>query len=144
MGLRITSILCVTSACLTLAWLAAPRGAAVAQEDGVCVGAESNLEMKDCLGRAYQNADKELNVVWKQALGTVDAADYLTPQQRAAWKKELRDAQRAWVQFKEHDCNGAVLYEWWGGSGAGGAILSCLLSKTKARTRDLKERYLDR
>ena len=41
-------------------------------------------------------------------LRSVSDADYLTPEQRSAWKKELREAQRAWVQFKEHDCNGAV------------------------------------
>lgn len=139
-----TSILCVTLACLTLAWLVASSGAGMAQEADVCAGAESNLALKECLGKAYQNADKQLNIVWKQALGAVDAADYLTPEQRDAWKKELRDAQRAWVQFKEHDCNGAVLYEWWGGSGAGAAITSCLLGYTQARTKDLKARYLER
>lgn len=139
MGLRTTSMLC-----MTLAWLAASSGAAMAQEADVCAGAESNLALKECLGKAYQNADKELNVVWKRVRGSVDGADHLTPEQRGAWKKELREAQRAWVQFKEHDCNGAVLYEWWGGSGAGGAISSCLLGHTKARTEDLKSRYLDR
>lgn len=87
-------------------------------------------------------ADAELNAIWPQVLASVDQADYLTPEQRAAWKAELHDAQRAWVQYKEHDCNGAVLYEWWGGSGAGGAISSCLLAHTKARTDDLKSRYL--
>lgn len=116
----------------------------MAQPGDVCASAASNVEMKTCLARAYQHADKQLNVVWKQVLGTVDDADYLTLEQRDAWKKELRAAQRAWVQFKEHDCNGAVLYEWWGGSGAGGAISSCLLGHTEARTKDLKRRYLDR
>ena len=71
-------------------------------------------------------------------LRSVSDADYLTPEQRSAWKKELREAQRVWVQFKEHDCND------WGGSGAGAAIASCLLSKTEARTKDLTQRYLDR
>jgi uncharacterized protein YecT (DUF1311 family) len=125
----------------TLAWLG---GAAMAQVGDPCASAESNLALKECLGKAYQKADGELNVVWKQVLGTVDSADYLTPEQRDAWRKELREAQRAWVQFKEHDCNGAVLYEWWGGSGAGAAISSCLLGHTEARTKDLKSRYLDR
>jgi uncharacterized protein YecT (DUF1311 family) len=130
--------------CATLASLAAASGAGIAQAANACADADTNLAMKDCLGKAYLKADKELNVVWKQVLQSVGDADYLTPEQRGAWKKELREAQRAWVQFKEHDCNGAVGYEWWGGSGASGAISSCLLSKTEARTKDLKQRYLDR
>ena len=77
-------------------------------------------------------------------LRSVRDADYLTPDQRSAWKKELREAQRVWVQFKEHDCNDAVGYQWWGGSGAGAASASCLRSKTEARTKDLTQRYLDR
>ncbi|MGH6737268.1 MAG: lysozyme inhibitor LprI family protein [Methyloceanibacter sp.] len=77
---------------------------------------------------------------FRQCVG--DDADHLTEEQRDAWKQGLREAQRAWVEFKEHDCNGAVLYEWWGG--AGGAISSCLLEHTQARTKDLRELYLDR
>lgn len=119
-------------------------GPAFAAEPGAeCESASSNVEIKDCLAEAYEKADKELNAVWPQVLASVDQADYLTAEQRDAWKTELRDAQRAWVQFKEHDCNGAVLYEWWGGSGAGGAISSCLLDHTVARTKDLRQRYLD-
>ena len=140
MALRPTMILCAM-----LAWFGGALGMALAQEAGTdCDSAASNVEIKHCLAEAYQKADTQLNVVWKQVLGTVDSADYLTPEQRDAWRKELREAQRAWVQFKEHDCNGAVLYEWWGGSGAGGAISSCLLEHTEARTADLRSRYLDR
>ena len=139
MSLRKTSILCATLASLTVA-----SSAGMTQDANPCANAETNLAMNECLGKAYPRADKELNAVWKKVMGTISDADYLTPEQRDAWKKELREAQRAWVQFKEHDCNGAVLYEWWGGSGASAAISSCLLSKTEARTKDLKERYLDR
>ena len=140
MWLRTTSILCAM-----LAWLGGAYAAAQAEEPGAeCASAASNVEIKNCLAIAYEKADAELNAVWKQVLASVQANDYLTPAQREAWKKELLESQRAWVQFKEHDCNGAVLYEWWGGSGAGGAISSCLLEHTTARTADLRQRYLDR
>lgn len=141
MWLRAASILCAA-----VAWLGT-TGVALARDaeppDAPCANADNNLAYKECLGRLYEKADQDLNAVWKQVLASVDAADYLTAEQRNAWKKELREGQRAWVQFKEHDCNGAVLYEWWGGTGAGGAILACLLHLTVARTEDLKSRYLD-
>lgn len=131
--------------CATVAWLAGAYGPALAQEPGAeCEAATTNLEMRNCRTSAYQDADKQLNAVWKKVLAVVDDADYLTAEQRVAWKKELREAQRAWVQFKEHDCNGAVLYEWWGGSGAGAAISGCILGHTVTRTMDLRQRYLDR
>ena len=117
MWLRKASILCTT-----LPSLAVLSGAGMAHAANACANAETNLAMKECLGKAYLRVDKERNFVWKQVLRSVSDADYLTPEQRSAWKKELRAAQRAWVQFKERDCNGAVGYELWGGSGAGAAI----------------------
>jgi uncharacterized protein YecT (DUF1311 family) len=131
--------------CAVLVCFGGAYAAAQAEEPGAeCASAGSNVEIKNCLAIAYQRADSELNAVWQQVLASVDDADYLTAKQRKAWKAELREAQRGWVQFKEHDCNGAVLYEWWGGSGAGGAISSCLLEHTVARTKDLRQRYLER
>lgn len=128
----------------TALWLGM-TGGAVAQDPGaVCEAAMSNVEMTVCLGEAYKKADRTLNTVWTQVLATVDGADYLTADQRKEWETELREAQRAWVKFKEHDCNGAVLYEWWGGSGASAAISSCLLNHTVTRTKDLGQRYLER
>lgn len=85
--------------------------------DAPCEPSSSNLEYKNCLGDLYDRADKELNSVWKQVLAKIDGASHLTAKQRQTWKAELRQAQRHWDQFKEHDCKGAVLYEWWGGSG---------------------------
>jgi uncharacterized protein YecT (DUF1311 family) len=140
--MRKIGFLCVT---VTLFGSIAASAMAADEEPGAaCESAENNVALKQCLAEAYEQADKELNAVWKQVLASVDEADYLTAEQRDAWKTELRESQRAWVQFKEHDCNGAVLYEWWGGSGAGGAISSCLLGHTKDRTEDLKGRYLER
>jgi len=130
--------------CATLAWLATCCGVGVAEEAAPCADAVTNLAMRECLGKAYERADTELNAVWTKVMANVADADYLTAAQRADWKKELLEAQRAWVQFKEHDCNGAVGFEWWGGSGAGTAIASCLFDYTAARTKDLKQRYLDR
>jgi uncharacterized protein YecT (DUF1311 family) len=140
MWLRRTSFFCLPVLLLGLAGVRAEG----ADTDDVCADAENNVALKACLAKAYEQADKELNAVWKQVLASVDQADHLTAEQREAWKTELREAQRSWVAFKEHDCNGAVLYEWWGGSGAGGAISSCLLGHTADRTADLEERYLDR
>jgi uncharacterized protein YecT (DUF1311 family) len=138
-ALRTTRVLCAA-----LVWLGGAYAAAKAEEPGPeCASATSNVEIKACLAKAYERADKELNAVWKQVMANVNDADTLPAKERKAWKDELLESQRAWIQFKEHDYD-AVGYEWWGGSGAGGAVSSCLLDHTVARTKDLRQRYLDR
>jgi uncharacterized protein YecT (DUF1311 family) len=124
------------------AWLLV-AGAALAEEANRCANAATTIEIRECLDKAYTRADAELNAVWKEVMAQVGGADYLPTKERKAWKEELLISQRAWIQFKEHDCD-AVGFEWYGGSGAGGAILSCLLEHTEARTKDLRARYLDR
>lgn len=125
-----------------LAWLGAVGGDQADAADP-CAEAATTIAMRECLDKAYTRADAELNAVWKKVMAQVGGADYLPAKERKAWKEELLVSQRAWIEFKEHDCD-AVGFEWYGGSGAGGAILSCLLEHTEARTSDLKARYLDR
>lgn len=131
------------AAFFALAMLGAPvkAGDAPASLEGLCADAGSNVEIKNCLYENYLAADDELNLVWKRVIAQIRKADYLDPPVRKAWEKNLRQAQRNWVRFKEIDCNKAVLYEWWGGSGAGGAISMCLIRHTVRRTENLKERY---
>lgn len=129
--------------CVALAWLGVSGGAGLAEEANSCADATTTIAMRECLDKAYTSADAALNAVWKQVIAGVGDADHMPPNERKAWKDELLESQRAWIQFKEHDCD-AVGFEWWGGSGAGGAILSCLLEHTEARTKDLRQRYLDR
>jgi uncharacterized protein YecT (DUF1311 family) len=104
----------------------------------------SNAVMTECIWSHYRDADAELNRVWRDVLATIEGADYLPANEIAAWRDELVQAQRAWVQFKEHDCEGAVAYEWYGGSGADAAVGACLYSHTRARIDDLIARYEDR
>ena len=131
----------------TLVWAALFWCAAVtlvsAEGAELCASAQSTAEMRGCLDKEYEKADAELNAVWNKVMAQVSKADHMPAEDAKAWKEELLIAQRAWVDFKEHDCDAAG-FEWYGGTGAPGAILSCLLAHTTARTADLKARYLDR
>jgi uncharacterized protein YecT (DUF1311 family) len=100
--------------------------------------------MTQCIWERYEAADKQLNAVWKQVLATINPSDFMTAEQAAEWKARLLAAQRAWVTFKDEDCNGAVAYEWLGGTGANAAVGACLYAHTRARIDDLRVRYLDR
>lgn len=115
---------------------------ASAEEEALCADAWITVDMRACLDKAYKRADGELNAVWKTVMASIAEADHMPAKERKAWKEELLESQRAWITFKSHDCD-AVGFEWWGGSGASGAILSCLLEHTTARMKNLRERYLD-
>jgi uncharacterized protein YecT (DUF1311 family) len=103
----------------------------------------SNAEYRQCLAQFADKVDRELNELWPRVLAFIDAST-LTPAQRADWKNKLTIAQRHWVQFKQADCREPVGYEWFGGTGMGGAVSTCIAKHTLDRTQDLKQRYLDR
>ena len=115
----------------------------LAEEQSICADAQTTVEIGECVRKAFDEADAELNVVWKQVMQTFKPNDYMTAKELKTWKDTLTASQRAWIDFKENDCK-SVSYEWWGGSGASNAVMFCLLDHTARRTQDLKERYLDR
>lgn len=127
------------SGLLVLACLAG-AAPAIALEPDDC-DLPSNVEISACLSGLFKEADTELNQIYKKAMSTIDKADYMDAEQRDKWADTLRDAQRAWITFKETDCGELVFYEWWGGTGAGIASLGCQIDATRARAGDLKSRY---
>ena len=117
-----------------------PVAALAQDQNDPCENAETTLEINDCMGEVFKQADAELNRVYKAAMAYIDEFDHVPADKRKEWKEKLRDAQRDWITFKEKDCE-IVYYEWWLGSGATAAALGCLISKTETRTEELKERY---
>ena len=108
-----------------------------------CASSTSNVELKGCLGKFAEKADRDLNAVWKRVLASIDTSE-LKPAQRLDWRKKLTAAQRHWVQFRQADCSEPVGYEWFGGTGMGGAVSTCIAKHTLDRIRHLEARYLDR
>lgn len=150
--MRHLALLALSAAIAVPASLAVPAAARAADwdippaaVDATCPNASSNVEMGNCADAAFRKADAELNAVWKEVLASIKPdGGTITDDIAAAWKADLVAAQEAWVTFKDKDCNGARSYEYWGGSGRGLAVTSCLYEYTAARVADLKARYLDR
>ena len=116
----------------SIALLAAP---AVAQEID-CTRAVTQVEMTACADRAYRSADADLNAAYREAL---DRARRLDEGGHAAAVPNavlLRDAQRAWMPFRDAACS-AEAGTWGNGSGASVAYLWCLERLTVDRTRGL-------
>ena len=123
------------AACLSAA-TAAKRGAetCIGAVQGPCLrdpGAETTVGMGDCTARETAVWDERLNAAYKKALasdvGTVD-----TPREGRGKLKGadiLRDAQRAWIAFRDKKCDAAGL-SMEGGAGAGLIGNDCFLAET--------------
>ncbi|WP_316861475.1 lysozyme inhibitor LprI family protein [uncultured Cohaesibacter sp.] len=92
-----------------------------------CENASTTIEMSQCEKRAYEVADAELNEVYKALRASLDETG----------KSLLKDAQLAWIKFRDAECARQVDYA------RGGSIVSviypgCLAQMTRARIEDLR------
>ena len=83
------------------------------------------MEMNMCLAQAYAESDARLNLVYRHL---IDALADPVP---------LRQAQRAWIKFRDLQCEFEVPPSWTG-SGVPYSRNSCLIDHTERRIRDLE------
>ena len=77
--------------------LAAPLFAGVARAADDCANASDQATLDACAGKDFDAADKKLNDAYKQITDRL--------KDNAGSKKLLVDAQRAWVAFRDAECN---------------------------------------
>jgi uncharacterized protein YecT (DUF1311 family) len=110
-----------------------------------CAKAETTVDLTMCAEQDYRKSDDELNRIYDQALASIDKRSgdgVMTAAQLKDWKEDLRTSQRAWISFRDADCNRLTGWEWFGGSIAPAAAWNCLSAKTQARSEELKDRYV--
>ncbi|WP_088342535.1 MULTISPECIES: lysozyme inhibitor LprI family protein [Rhodomicrobium] len=120
-----------------LALLIPPTAHAQSAKDIDCSKAMSTVEMNYCGEKDFDTADKALNEAYQRVIAMVSKSDAAPPYDAKSWETALRQSQRAWVAFREAECNGLVPMEWSGGTGTTSAVLACMTELTKARTKDL-------
>ncbi len=105
-----------------------------------CDDARNQSEMNACAARDFEAADAELNRVWREAVASARAADGemdANADGRSSYESTLRDAQRAWIAFRDAHCS------WEGYEARGGSMESmlyemCRASLTRERTEQLR------
>ena len=113
-----------------------------AEEPLDCTEAMSTVEMNTCAGAEFAKADRELNEVYARALKAIPDMAPEEPQFDAkAWENALRASQRAWIAFRDAECEDHIAMFWSGGTGATVDVIGCKTEKTEARIKDLKARY---
>jgi uncharacterized protein YecT (DUF1311 family) len=109
-----------------------------AQKPDPCASSGTTIEINECAQKVLRQKDGELNEAYQALLKSLspsrsgDSTDY------ASVKKELAEAQRAWVKFRDSDC-GAKYKFWEQGSIRGAMYLSCLTERTEQRTAELRK-----
>lgn len=100
----------------------------------------SGVVRTECLEKNLKSASAELDRVYREALASIYSKDndHIPKSELDKWKIETERSQRAWQTYRDIECGKIILYQWWGGSGAGGASIECSLQKTIARIRELK------
>jgi uncharacterized protein YecT (DUF1311 family) len=112
---------------LALALVVGGGFAARAADAPDCSKAQSQSEINECEDGIFRQADARLNRVYAQLAAKLD------PDAR----KLLRDAERAWVDFRDKECESQTA------GSAGGSIrpmyiAQCQTALTKRRIRELE------
>jgi uncharacterized protein YecT (DUF1311 family) len=129
---------------LAFAGFACPVATPSSAEEAIdCNQAKSTVEINFCVDKDYQAADKALNEAYATTLKSVRSRDMEAPYDAKSFETALKNAQRAWVAYRDADCKELVPQEWAGGTGTTAAVLGCMIDKSNARIKELKDRYSD-
>ena len=96
-----------------------------------CKNPSSQTEMNVCAQREFIIADKKLNAVYKKAMASMRRVD-------CSGAKILRDAQRAWIAYRNKACE-AYGFIARGGRMEIGLVTACETDLTRKRTKDLQD-----
>ncbi|MDT8856110.1 lysozyme inhibitor LprI family protein [Paracoccaceae bacterium Fryx2] len=121
---------------LTAALAALLLAQPAAAQEVDCEAAEVQMELTFCAEQDWNAADKALNVTYKAARDVMRNIDAGLPEARRGAEMQLRDAQRAWVTFRDATCS-AEGYAYHGGSIEPMVIYACRARLTWQRAEDL-------
>jgi uncharacterized protein YecT (DUF1311 family) len=94
-----------------------------------CKNAVSTPEINECASIEQKKVEDKLNKVYQRVIKSVDKAEA---------KKSLVEAQRAWVKFREADCN-AVYQKWIDGTIRGVMFTGCMQNRAETRIKELED-----
>lgn len=85
----------------------------------------------------YERADSELNIVYQQLVKKMSQppSEYLD---YPTLKTKFIEAQRQWVRFRNNECDAWYVINQ-AGTGRNADQMTCLVARTKDRTKQLKE-----
>lgn len=117
---------------LALACLTLP---AAAQEVD-CANAMAQVDLNACAYQDWEAADAKLNAAYQDAMALLDEWDANLPEAEQGGAQALKEAQRAWITFRDKACE-AEGYAFKGGSAEPLLVYGCMRLLTEERTAHL-------
>jgi len=102
-----------------------------------CDNAQMQIEINFCAEQEWIAADEDLNAAYRGARAHMRTIDADLPANLRGAEVQLRDAQRAWVTFRDAAC-AAEGFALRGGTAEAMVIYFCLARLTLQRTADLE------
>lgn len=126
---------------LPLVFAASFAGAQDAAVPPGCDNANTQMEMDACASDQYQQADAELNTVYREAVSRLERADREFSEissNLVGAVDALKVAQRAWIAFRDASCDLAG-FEARGGTLERTIYIGCQTELTRKRTAELRD-----
>jgi uncharacterized protein YecT (DUF1311 family) len=112
--------------------------AAQAEDKVDCTDPLTQMDMTICADQAFRSADAALNEAYQAAVTAMEQIDSYSDETSDGAVAALRDAQRAWIDFRDKACVSAG-YVVHGGSMEPMIVAQCRTRLTDQRTAGLKE-----
>ena len=109
--------------------------AATAQEID-CGNAVTQMEMNQCAYDDWEAADVDLNAAYRRAMTLLKGWDADLPEAEQGGAAALKEAQRAWITFRDKACE-VEGYAMKGGSAEPLLVYGCMRQLTEDRTAQL-------
>lgn len=107
-----------------------------AAQDVDCANAEAQVELTYCAEQDWMTADADLNDAYKAAMTAMKNVDANLDAQDRGAVENLRNAQRAWITFRDAAC-AAEGYPMHGGTAEPMVIYGCRALLTQQRAEAL-------
>jgi len=98
-----------------------------------CANPQTQSEMTQCAGKAFQAADAVLNQVYQKLAAKLDGDE----------KAKLKEAQTAWLKYRDSNCE-FVADQYQGGTMQPMIYSGCLADVTRKRTSELRMQIKER
>ena len=103
-----------------------------------CATAEAQQDLNQCAELDWQAADEALNDAYKRAMAEMKDMDANMPEDLQGAADALRDAQRAWITYRDANCLHAG-FPMRGVSAEPLLVYGCMAEMTNDRTVELLE-----
>jgi len=95
----------------------------------------NQLEMNNCDAERFKHADEEMNRIYRDQLSSMQDPQVKDPKSI----ERFRDAQRAWIAYRDKVCPYEVGPKEESGSAWISSQYACMTYRTELRIKDLKE-----